>query len=114
MLLSMYTHPSPLSPSPPPLPFPLPPSPPPPPPPPPLLFPQASPGNLQQLEDVVFGSGEMATSTSVIAVKLTNEAGQRMVGVAYADACMQRLGVAEFLDSDQFSNLEVGLHRGQR
>ena len=43
----------------------------------------------------------------MLAVKLTNEGGQRLVGVAYADACRRRLEVAEFVDNDQFSNMEV-------
>ncbi len=69
---------------------------------------QATPGNLQQLEDVVFGSSEMETATCVMAVKLGSEGGQRSVGVAYTDACARKLGVSEFVDSDQFSNLQVG------
>ena len=56
----------------------------------------------------MFGSADMSSSTCVLAIKLTNEGGQRLVGVAYADACMRRLEVAEFIDNDQFSNVEVG------
>ena len=48
-----------------------------------------------------------------MAIKLTNEGGQRMVGVAYADACMRKLGVSEFVDDDQFSNLEVSVPLSQ-
>ena len=43
-----------------------------------------------------------------MAVKLTNENGQRMVGVAYAEPSLRKLGVSEFLENDQFSNIEVG------
>lgn len=67
---------------------------------------QASPGNLQQLEEVLFRQGEV-TSTCVMAVRLGGEARQRTVGVAYAEPAERRLGVAEFLDNDEFSNLEV-------
>ena len=47
------------------------------------------------------------TSTCVMAVRLGGEARQRTVGVAYAEPAERRLGVAEFLDNDEFSNLEV-------
>ena len=69
---------------------------------------QASPGNLQQLEGVLFGHSDAVTSTCVMAIKLTNENGQRLVGVAYAEPSLHKLGVSEFLENDQFSNVEVG------
>lgn len=43
-----------------------------------------------------------------MAIKLTNENGQRLVGVAYAEPSLHKLGVSEFLENDQFSNVEVG------
>ena len=72
-----------------------------------LIVVQASPGNLQQLEGVLFGHNDALTSTCVMAIKLTNENGQRMVGVAYAEPTQRKLGVSEFLENDQFSNVEV-------
>lgn len=68
---------------------------------------KASPGNLQQLEDVLFGSLDMASSLTIMAVKLTTENGQRVLGIAYAELSSERLGVAEFIENDQFSNLEA-------
>ena len=68
---------------------------------------QASPGNLQQLEGVLFSQSDAVTSTCVMAIKLTNENGRRMVGVAYAEPSLHKLGVSEFIENDQFSNVEV-------
>ena len=49
----------------------------------------------------------MTMATGVIAVKLTNENGRRMVGVAYIDAMLRKLGVCQFGDNEQLSNIEV-------
>ena len=68
---------------------------------------QASPGNLQQLEDVLFGSMDVADSLTMMAVKLTSENGQRLLGVAFNEPSSEHLGVAQFIENDQFSNLEV-------
>lgn len=53
----------------------------------------------------------MSSSASVMAVKVTGESGQRLVGVGYADATLRELGVSEFADNDQFSNLEVNMKK---
>lgn len=68
---------------------------------------QGSPGNLQQFEDLLFTGNDVSMATGVIAVKLTNENGQRMVGVAYVDAMLRKLGVCQFRDNEQLSNIEV-------
>ena len=71
-------------------------------------IPQASPGNLQQLEEVVFGGGAITQSPLILAVKLTSGVqGARLVGVAYADPAAHVLGVTEFTDNDQLSELQV-------
>lgn len=71
--------------------------------------PQASPGNLQQLEDVLFSDGSAEEPTScvmAISCQLSKE-GLRTVGVAYYESTTLTLGVSEFVDNDSFSNLEV-------
>lgn len=62
---------------------------------------------MQQFEDILFAGNDVSMATGVIAVKLANENSQRMVGVAYTDAMLRKLGVCQFVDNEQLSNLEV-------
>lgn len=66
---------------------------------------QASPGNLQDVEDEI---GERLDSAPIVlAVKVTAKASEaRNVGVCFADASVRELGVSEFLDNDLYSNFE--------
>ncbi|KIW27987.1 DNA mismatch repair protein msh-2 [Cladophialophora immunda] len=70
---------------------------------------QASPGNLQAVEEEL-GSGMDSQGDSapiILAVKVSTKAGEaRSVGVCFADASVRELGVSEFLDNDLYSNLE--------
>lgn len=49
----------------------------------------------------------MSTSLTILSVKLASENGHRVLGVAYAEPSSNTLGVAEFIENDLFSNLEV-------
>jgi len=62
---------------------------------------------LQQLEDVLFGSMEVADSLTMMAVKMASENGQRVLGVAFNEPSSEHLGVAQFIENDQFSNIEA-------
>lgn len=66
---------------------------------------QASPGNLQDVEEDL--GGHIDASPVILAVKISAKADQRMVGVAFADATAREIGVNEFVDNDLYSNLEV-------
>lgn len=70
---------------------------------------QASPGNLQGVEDEL-GSGMDSQGSGapvMLAVKVSARAGEaRSVGVCFADASVRELGVSEFLDNDIYSNFE--------
>lgn len=66
---------------------------------------QASPGNVQDIEDEL--GGQIENAPIMLAVKITARASEaRNVGVCFADASVRELGVAEFLDNDLFSNFE--------
>ena len=66
---------------------------------------QASPGNLQDVEDEL--GGQVDSAPIILAVKVTAKASEaRNVGVCFADASVRELGVSEFLDNDLYSNFE--------
>lgn len=68
---------------------------------------QASPGNLQEVEDLLFANSDMLVSPLVVAFKLKTVKGAIQVGAAFADATNRQLGVAEYEDNELFSNTEV-------
>ncbi|KHO01041.1 DNA mismatch repair protein MSH2 [Metarhizium album ARSEF 1941] len=66
---------------------------------------QASPGNLQDVEDDL--GGQIESAPMIMAVKISARASEaRSVGVCFADASVRELGVSEFLDNDLYSNFE--------
>ncbi|KAK6509383.1 MutS-like protein [Arthrobotrys musiformis] len=65
---------------------------------------QASPGNLQDVEEDI--AGQLDSSPIVLAVKVSAKVEGRVVGVAFADASVRELGVSEFVDNDLYSNFE--------
>ncbi|KAK5710668.1 MSH2 protein [Elasticomyces elasticus] len=66
---------------------------------------QASPGNLQDIEDEL--GGHIDSAPIILAVKISAKATEtRQVGVCFADASVRELGVSEFADNDIYSNFE--------
>ncbi|KAL3426256.1 DNA mismatch repair protein msh-2 [Phlyctema vagabunda] len=66
---------------------------------------QASPGNLQDIEEEL--GGQFDAAPTILAVKVSAKASEaRNVGVCFADASVRELGVTEFLDNDLYSNFE--------
>ncbi|PIA16749.1 putative DNA mismatch repair protein Msh2, partial [Coemansia reversa NRRL 1564] len=66
----------------------------------------ASPGNLQEVEEMLFSNTDMVTVPLVMAVSFKPSVDQMQVGVAFADPAQRSMGVCEFVDNDVFSNLE--------
>ncbi|XP_064489265.1 DNA mismatch repair protein Msh2-like [Ornithodoros turicata] len=71
---------------------------------------KASPGDLTQVEDLLFtGAATLSETRGVLAVSVKNDGKQQIVGIAHGDAILQKLTVAEFVDDEHFSNLSVTL-----
>lgn len=71
---------------------------------------EASPGNLSQVEDLLFGGSgaDLLANPMIMAIRLKgNEKEGNKVGVAFADTSQFELGVSEFNDTDLYSNTEV-------
>lgn len=70
---------------------------------------------MQAVEELLFGSTDIASAPIVMAIKIastggtaiTSKAKTKTVGVAFADTSVRELGVADFVDNDLFSNVEV-------
>ncbi|OKL59264.1 DNA mismatch repair protein msh-2 [Talaromyces atroroseus] len=70
---------------------------------------QASPGNLQDVEEELGGAGGTAMDSApiILAVKVSARSTEaKNIGVCFADASVRELGVSEFLDNDVYSNFE--------
>eukprot|EP00842_Homolaphlyctis_polyrhiza_P000445 jgi/Hompol1/1400/HPOL_003053-RA len=62
---------------------------------------QASPGNLQSVEEMLFVQGDVAISPIVLAATVSTKGTEKIVGIGYTDATtMRKFGVAEFIDTD--------------
>ncbi|KIJ14608.1 hypothetical protein PAXINDRAFT_163339 [Paxillus involutus ATCC 200175] len=76
-----------------------------------VLEKEASPGNLQAVEDLLFANSDVLSAPIVIAIKIASTSGaekakSKTVSLAYADTSVRELGAAEFVDNDLFSNTE--------
>lgn len=77
---------------------------------------EASPGNLQAVEDLLFVNNDILSPPVIMAVKLATtptvpglagKAKTKTVGIAFADTSLRQFGVADFVDNDAFSNIET-------
>eukprot|EP01018_Ginkgo_biloba_P026125 Gb_33909 [translate_table: standard] len=68
-----------------------------------------TPGKLGSFEDVLFASNDMQDTPTIIAVQSAIHEGDCLVGMAFVDLTKRTLGMAEFLDDSQFTNLESSM-----
>lgn len=66
---------------------------------------QATPGNLQEIEDLIPQSYDQ--KPLIVGVKLSGNAQSRTVGLCFLDTQAQTIGLCEFIDNDLFSNFEA-------
>ncbi|KAG8840273.1 MutS-like protein, partial [Serendipita sp. 411] len=67
---------------------------------------QASPGNIQEVEDLIFANTEITSPPIVLALRVSQLDGVRTLGTAFADASIRKIGVSQFAENDLFSNIE--------
>ncbi|EGO26852.1 hypothetical protein SERLADRAFT_436679, partial [Serpula lacrymans var. lacrymans S7.9] len=76
-----------------------------------VLEKEASPGNLQAVEDLLFVNSDILSAPIVMAIKIVSASADKTktktVGIAFADTSIRQLGVADFVDNDLFSNTEI-------
>lgn len=70
------------------------------------LWKTASPGNLQQVEELLFSNTSVDSQPVVISVVCKAQMDQMLCGVAYVNSDQRVIGVCEFIDNDVFSVLE--------
>ena len=75
-----------------------------------VLAKTASPGNIAQLEDLLFSHEDLVANAVSMALRVHVKEGQRTVGCAFVDVQDKLIGVAEFAEDENFGNTEVG-HR---
>ena len=69
---------------------------------------RGSPGNTEELADMLEGSVMDASEKAIMAVKITSEGkSQKVVGVAICNTESRTIEVCEFIDTDRFENFEV-------
>ncbi|XP_031474444.1 DNA mismatch repair protein MSH2 [Nymphaea colorata] len=68
-----------------------------------------TPGNLGSFEDVLFANNDMDDSPAIVALSPIFRESECIIGLAYVDLTKRTMGIAEFLDDSQFTNVESAL-----
>lgn len=68
---------------------------------------EASPGNLSFVEDLLFTDNSYAMpQRGLLAVKITNESAEMVVGVTFCDPILREFQMCQFVDNPQLSTLQ--------
>lgn len=68
-----------------------------------------TPGQLGSFEDILFASNDMQDAPVVMAVQTTVRENERLVGMAFVNLTKRSMGLTEFLDDDQYTNVESSM-----
>lgn len=66
----------------------------------------ASPGNITQLEDLLFAHEDLLSNAVSMALRVQMKEGQRTVGAAFVDVQEKMIGVAEYAEDESYANTE--------
>ncbi|OCF39837.1 DNA mismatch repair protein MSH2 [Kwoniella heveanensis CBS 569] len=66
----------------------------------------ASPGNITQLEDLLFSDRDILSNAVIMAIRIQAKEGGRNVGVAFVDTQERTIGVSEYAEDENFGNTE--------
>lgn len=76
-----------------------------------ILAKTASPGNISQVESLLFADSDMVSNAVSMAIKVSMKEGQRTVGCAIVDVQEKVIRVSEFVEDENFGNTEVSRRR---
>lgn len=68
-----------------------------------------TPGKLGCFEDILFASNDMQDTPVIIAVQYVTQDNGFLVGMAFIDLTKRTLGMTEFIDDNQYTNLESAM-----
>jgi DNA mismatch repair protein MSH2 len=78
-----------------------------------VLGKSASPGNISQMEDLLFSGTDLVDHAVSMALRIQVKDGGRVVGVGFVDVQEKLIGVSEFVEDENFGNTEVGAGEGR-
>lgn len=66
----------------------------------------ASPGNISQVEDLLFASEDLLSNAVSMAIRIQMKDSQRTIGASFIDVQEKTIGVAEYAEDENYGNTE--------